>query len=102
MKNISILIFERFFFGLASLREVRQSISHSISLSLMIIDLKVVLRKLLGPKDLAKVQAFCIYESTKVIMVSKDKDLVFATFQVVAPNLKGFNNSQKFWILGLV
>ncbi len=35
-------------------------------------------------------------------MVSKDKDLEFAAFQVVAPSLKGFNNSQELLIVGFV
>ncbi len=102
MKNLSILISERFFLGLASLGEARQSISHSISFSLTIIDLEVVLRELLGQADLTRAQAFCIHESMEVIMVSKDKDLVFAAFQVVAPSLKGFNDSQELLIVSLV
>ncbi len=43
-----------------------------------IMDLEVVLRKLLGLADLTRAQAFYIHESTKVVMVSKDEDLVFA------------------------
>ncbi len=54
----------------------------------------MVSRELLGPADLTKAQAFRIDELTEVIMVSKDEDLVFAAFQVVAPSLKSFNNSQ--------
>ncbi len=94
MKNLSILISERFFLDLASLEEARQSLSRSISFCLMIIDLEVVSRELLGPADLTRAQAFHIHESTEVIMISKDEDLVFAAFQVVAPSFKGFNNSQ--------
>ncbi len=102
MKTLSILILERFFLGLASLGEARQSISHSISFSLTIIDSEVVSRELLGPADLTRAQAFRIHESTEVIMVSKDEDLIFATFQVVAPSLKGFNDSQELLIVSLV
>ena len=40
----------------------------------------MVLRKLLGPIKLAKAQAFHIYKSTKVIIFSKDKKLVFIAF----------------------
>lgn len=46
----------------------------------MIIDLKVVLRKFLGPADLTRVQVFYIYELIEVVIVNKDKDLIFATF----------------------
>ncbi len=93
MKNLRVLISESLFLGLASLGEARQGISHSISFSLTIIDLKVVSRELLAPADLTRAQAFCIHESTEVIIVSKDEDLIFAALQVVAPSLKGFNNS---------
>ena len=92
MKNLSILLSECFFLGLAFLEEARQSISCSISFSLTIIDLKVVSRKLLGATDLVRAQAFCIHELTKIIIVSKDKDLVFAAFQVVAPSFESLNN----------
>ncbi len=78
MKNLSILISERFFLGLASLGEARQSIRRSISFSLTIIDLEVVSSELLGPADLTRAQAFRIHESAEVIIVSKDEDLVFA------------------------
>ncbi len=80
MENLEVLISENLFLGLALLKEVRQSISRSISLYLTIIDLEVVLKKVLGPADLARAQAFCIYKLIEVIMISKDKNLVFATF----------------------
>ncbi len=80
MKNMRILISESFFFSLAFLWETRQSISRSISFFLMIIDLEVVSRELLGPVDLMKAQALRIYELTEVIGVSKDENLVFAAF----------------------
>ncbi len=35
-------------------------------------------------------------------MVSKDEDLIFAALQVVAPSLKGFNDSQELLIVGFV
>ena len=46
----------------------------------MIIDLKIVLRKLLGLADLMRAQAFCIYELTEIIMISKNQDLIFVAF----------------------
>ncbi len=80
MENLEVLISESIFFDLAFLGEVRQGISRSISFSLIIIDLKVVLRKFLGLADLIKAQAFGIQELREVIMVSKDKDLIFTIF----------------------
>ncbi len=35
-------------------------------------------------------------------MVSKDKDFVFAAFQVVVPSLKGFSDSQELLVVGFV
>ncbi len=54
MENLGILISGSFFLGLASLREARQGISRSISLSLMIIDSEVISRELLGLANLTK------------------------------------------------
>ncbi len=80
MKNLGILISESLFFGLASLKEVRQGISRSISFSLTIIDLKVVSREFLDLTDLTRAQTLCIHKLAEVIMVNKDEDLVFAAF----------------------
>ncbi len=93
MENLEILISESFFSGLAFLKKARPNINSSISLFLIIIDSLSVLQKLLGLADLARAQTFHIYELTKVVIVSEDKDLVFATFQIVAPSLKSLNNS---------
>ncbi len=102
IKNLGVIISESLFLGLVSLGEARQGISYSISLFLTIIDLQVVWRELLGPADLTRAQAFRIYESTEVIIISKDEDLLFAAVQVMAPSLKGFNNSQELLIVSLV
>ncbi len=102
MKNLGVLISESLFLGLTSLGEARQGICRSISLSPTIIHSKVVLRKLLGLADLTRAQAFRIHELAEVIVVSKDEDLVFVAFQVVAPGLKGFNDSQELLIVGFV
>ena len=50
-------------------------------------------RELLGPLDLIKAQTLYIHELTKIVMVSKDKDLIFATFSAVPLGIKRFNNS---------
>ena len=80
MKNLGILILECFFLRLTFLWEARQGISRSIYLSLTIINSKVVSRELLGLADLSRAHTFCIDESTEVIMLSEDEDLVFAAF----------------------
>ena len=40
----------------------------------------MVLAELLGLPDMARIQALCIHETTKVVMIGKNKNLVFATF----------------------
>ncbi len=99
---MEILISECFILSLAFLREIRQSISRNISFSLSIIDLEVISRELLGLADLTRAQVFYIYELAKVIMVSKNKELILATFPVVALSLKCFKNSQELLIVGFV
>ncbi len=102
MKNLGVLIFESLFLGLAPLKEARQGISRSISLSLTVIDLEVVSRELLGPADLAGAQTLRIHELTEVVVVSEDENLVFTAFQIVTPSLKGFNDSQELLVVGFV
>lgn len=59
---------------------MKQDINYSISYSLTIINLKVVSKKLFGLADLTRAQTFHIHELTKVVMVNKDNDLIFAAF----------------------
>ena len=40
----------------------------------------MIAKKFLRLVDVAKTQVLCIYESSKVIMVSENNDLVFAIF----------------------
>ena len=44
------------------------------------------------PTDLTKAQTFYIYKSSKVIMISKNKNMIFAAFWVEFLYLKCFNN----------
>ena len=62
----------------------------------------MILRELLGPTDLSGAQALRIHESTEVIVVRKDENLMLAAFQVVTPRLEGFDDSQKLTVVGLV
>lgn len=80
MKNPSILHFYLVFFGLTFLREVRESIYSSISLALLIINIKMIPGELLGPLDLTYAEDLCIYEPIKVVVVGEDEDLVIAFF----------------------
>lgn len=99
VKNLEILIFESFFLSLACLEIAKQSIDSHISFFPTIIDLELVLIELIYLADLTITEIFCIYELIEVIIVSKDKDLVFAIFQVVGPRLKSLNNSPELLIM---
>lgn len=93
MNNLGIFYSKSFFFNLASLKKVEQSIYIFIGLFLTIINPKIVLRELLSPADLAGAQTLHIYKTITVVIVSKNKALILTTFQVVAPSLEGFNKS---------
>lgn len=60
----------------------------------MIIDFEVVLREFSGLADLTRTQIFFIYELTKIIIVSKNKNLIFAIFQIVVQDSKDLNNGE--------
>ena len=62
----------------------------------------MVSRELLGPTDLSGAQAFCIHETTDVIVIHKDENLMLTTFQIVVPRLKDLDNSQKLTVVGLI
>ena len=93
MKNFAIFSSELIFLILAFLEKFRQKICRRICLILAIIDLKVVLRKLLSPANLSGAQTLCIYKTTEIVIVCKDKNLMLVAFQVVAPSLEYLNNS---------
>ena len=71
---------KNFFLTLAPLRVAGQSISSSISLALVIIDVEMVARQFLGLADLARAQ------------ISQHQDLALAALQIVAPILKRLND----------
>ena len=93
MKDLAIIGSEFILLILASLRKLRQSICNCICVVLAIVNLKMVLRELLGPTDLSKAQAFCIHEAMKVVVVCENEYFVLAAFQIVTPYFKGFDNS---------
>ena len=61
------------------------------------------MRELLGLLDLIKIQDLCNHKSMEVVsVVRRDKNIVIATFQVVAPSFKGLNNSQELLIVAFI
>ena len=93
MKDLAILSLKLIFFILASLQKPRQSICSCICFALAVINSKMVSGELLGPADLSRAQTLRIHEATRVVIVCEDEHFVLATFQIVTPCLKGFDNS---------
>lgn len=50
-------------------------------------------KEFLGLLDLARAEGFCIYELTKIVVVSENEDLILTVFKVVISSLKSLNNS---------
>ena len=80
MQDFNIFGLEGLFFFCILLRVLRQGISSSICLALIIIDLKVIRKEFLSLVDLSGAQTLHVYELTEVIMVGKYKHLMLAAF----------------------
>ena len=102
MEDLAILSLELIHLILVSLRKLRQSICSCICFVLAVVDSKIVSGEFLGPADLSKAQTLYIHEAIKVVVVCEDKHLVFATFQIVTPCLKDFDDSQKLAVVGFI
>ena len=102
MKDLAIFSLELIFLILASLEKSWQSIYSCICFALVIVNLEMILKEFLSPENLFGAQTLYIYETIKVIVVRKDKNLMLATFQIVTPRLESLNNSQKLAVIGLI
>lgn len=60
----------------------------------MVINLEIISKKLLDPLDQSGAQAFYVHKLMEFVIVSENKNLIFAAFQVVPPSFKNLNNSQ--------
>ena len=83
MEDLSILSLKIFFFIeliKTLLRKAKQCVYYSICFILTIINLKIVTQELFGLTDLTRAKTFYIYKLSEVIIVSKNKELVFAAF----------------------
>ena len=80
MEDSIILSLKFFFFIKTPLNKAKQCVYCCICFTLTIIDLKMVTKELLGLADVIKAQTLCIYKLLKVIIISKNKNLVFAVF----------------------
>ena len=80
MQDLAILSLKLIFFILASLKKFWQSICSCICFALIIVDLEIVLRELLGLADLSAAQTLCIHKIIEVVVIRKDKNLMLAIF----------------------
>ena len=92
VEDLDVLETKSVFLFYTLLGVLRQGIGSFVSFALTIIDSEVVTREFLGPADLPGAQTLRIHELTKVIVIYKDENLVFATFQVMSPCLERLNN----------
>lgn len=69
---------------------------------LVIIDTKTVSRKFLSLINLPKAKTLSIHKLLKVVVIIKNKDLIFIAFQVVVLCLKSFKDSQQLLIIFFV
>ena len=76
MQNLDVLRLEGLFLLSTPLRVLRQEIGSSVSLSLTIVDLKVVTRELLGSADLSGAQTFRVHEPVEVVVVGKHENFM--------------------------
>ena len=80
MQDFDVLCSEGLFLFCTSLRVSRQGISSSVSLTLTIVDSKVVAREFLGPADLSGAQTLRLHEPAEVVVVGEYKHLMLRPF----------------------
>ena len=80
VEDFDVLGIESFFLFCTLLRVLRQGISSSVSLTLTIIDLKVVTREFLSPADLSGAQTLRVHKLLEVVMVGKHKNFMSKAF----------------------
>lgn len=80
MENSDIFSTEDVFFLSTPLKVMKQGIDSSICLGFVVIDSEVIGRKFLSPADFSRTQTLYVYKLIKVVVVSENKDLIFATF----------------------
>lgn len=82
-----------FFFGV-SLWEAEKRICCAIGPILVILNAKVISRKLLSSPNLPGTEAFGSYEAPQIVIIHKYQDLILITFQIVVPDLKNPDNTK--------
>ena len=80
MEDLDVLGAEGVFLLYTLWRILRQGISSSISLALIIVDSEVVTREFLGPTDLSGAQTLYLHKPTEVVVVGQYKQLMLRPF----------------------
>ena len=80
VQNLDVFCSESLFLLTTLLRVLKQGIGSFINLTLTIVDLEVVTRKLLGLADLFGAQTLCVHEPAEVIMIGEYKHLMLGAF----------------------
>ena len=80
MQNLDILRSKDLFLSSTPLRVLKQGIGNSVNLALMIVNLEVVTRELLGLADLSGAQTLCVHKSAEVVVVGEYKHLMLGIF----------------------
>lgn len=62
----------------------------------------MILKKFLGPLDKLEAEIFYIHKIIKIVIIFKNKNLVFATFQIILPSFEYYNNIQQLAIIDFV
>ena len=60
---------------------------------MVIVNAKMISKKLLNPVNLFKIQTFYIYEVIIIVMIHKKKHFLLAIFRIVVQYFKDFNNN---------
>lgn len=67
---------------------MRKSVYSPINLVLLVINLKMILKKLIRLANLSKAQALYIYKVMGIVVICKNKNLIFTNFYLVLPGFK--------------
>lgn len=58
----------------------------------MIIKLRIIVGKLIGPMNLFQTKTFCIHKTIKVVVVGEHKKFILAALKVVLSCFESFDN----------
>lgn len=102
MKDLGVFGSKGGFFFSILLKISKKDIRRSISLIFTVINLKMIPRQLLRLLNLPGTQVFYIHEVAKIVMICKNKNFIFTTFEVIWLGLEGFRNNHQLIVISLI